>query len=133
MRVANTGETLLLVTPEGGGIGPEEETDELWALDVARELDRHYPGHPWRVSFSGGALVVRHDQIGWAVACKTGRQGFGTLLPRHRQGTRLEVLEAARKHAGELLEAFGMPRGAWREDCPPICPDWKRGKTQGFT
>ena len=133
MRGVGAASVTLLVTPEGAGILPEEATDELWSLDIARALERHYPGHPWVVGFQGGALIVRHMQIADAVMLKTGRQGFGSVLPPHRQGTRKEALEAAVRHGGELLETFGMPRGSWREECPPRCPNWQRGKSSGFT
>lgn len=140
MKVANdprfgkAGEdTVLVITPEGGGIKPEEATDEAWTLEIARALDEHYPGHPWIVSFQGGALIVRHVQIAHAVMMRTGKQGFGSVLPPHKQGSRKEAIASAVRFAGELLEAFQIPRGRWREECAPVCPDWNRGKTAGFT
>lgn len=139
MRAANeptihrAGDGYLVIQPEGGGISPEEVTESFWALEIAQALDKHYPGHPWRVDFQGGALVVRHDQISWAVALRTGRRGFGTLLPPHRFGTLGEAVRKAVTGAGEMLECFSMPRGRWQEDRPPVCPGWARGKSRDFT
>jgi hypothetical protein len=129
---ANDG-LLLVVQGEGAGIEERERTDNEWALEIAQALDKAYPGHPWLVSFQGGALIVRHIEIAHAVMMKTGRSGFGSVLPPHRMESRKAVVESAVKNAGEMLECFRMPRGAWSIDYPPVVPDWRRGKSAGFT
>ena len=140
MKVANeptfhrtSGDTLLVVQPEGAGVEPEERDEEAWGLEIAQALDKHYPGHPWMVSFQGGALIIRHIEIAHAVMMKTGKSGFGSVLPPHRQGRRRDVVASAVKNAGEMLECFRMPRGKWDPAYPPQVPEWQRGKTAGFT
>ena len=140
MKVANepvfrhtSGDLLLVSQPEGAGVQEDERDEEVWGLEVMQALDRHYPGHPWMVSFQGGALIIRHLEIAHAVMMKTGKNGFGSVLPPHRQGSKKALVESAVRGAGEMLEAFRMPRGRWDEAHPPICPDWNRGKTAGFT
>ena len=44
---------------------PEEATDRDIAMQVRVALERHYPDHPWSVTFSGHALVVRHGPATW--------------------------------------------------------------------
>lgn len=129
----DSGGLLLVSQPQGGGIKDEERDEEVLGLEVAQALNKHYPGHPWIVAFQGGALIVRHIDIGNAVALKTGKSGFGAVLPPHRQESRKSVMESAVRFGGEMLETFGMPRGKWDLATPPVCPDWKRGKTAGFT
>jgi hypothetical protein len=128
-----SGDTLLVVQGQGGGIQPDEKDDEVAGLEVAQALDKHYPGHPWIVGFQGGALIIRHIDIANAVTMKTGKSGFGAVLPPHRQQSRKKTIESAVRFAGEMLEAFSMPRGKYDLANPAKCPDWKRGKTAGFT
>ena len=124
---------LLLVSEgQGAGIQQDESYDETLALEVAQALDRHYPGHPWIVTFQARGLFLRHIDIANAVTFKTGKNGFGSLLPQHRMESRKQVIASAVRFAGELLEAFGMPRGRWDPAQPARCPDWKRGQTGGF-
>jgi hypothetical protein len=128
-----SGDLLIVVSGEGAGIQKDEGTDEDWAGAISQALDAHYPGHPWIVAFQGKALILRHVEIAHAVMMATGKSGFGSVLPPHRYGTRKEAIASAVKGAGEMLEAFGMPRGKWNEGTPPKVPDWNRGKTAGFT
>lgn len=58
-----------------------------------------------------------------AVAFATGREGFGSLLPRTKIGTVQEATEQAVKHAGALLEAFKLPRAAWDGETEPTVPE----------
>lgn len=128
-KYVNAGDALLIVQPDGAGILPEERDEEKWATEIAHELDKHYPGHPWVVSFSGGALIVRHIEISHAVMMTIGKQGFGSVLPPHRQGRLKDVLHSAVMNAGEMLECFSMPRGKWSIEYPPLVPaNWKRGQ-----
>jgi len=118
--------------PDGAGVLPEERDEEQWGLEIAQALDSHYPGHPWCVCFSGGALIIRHMEISSLVALRTGKNGFGSVLPPHRQGRRKDVVASAIRGAGEMLECFNMPRGKWSEDHPPQMPNWNRGKNRDF-
>lgn len=127
------GDALLITQPEGAGIEESERDEERWGLEIAQALDKHYPGHPWMVSFQGSALIIRHLEIAHRVMLATGRNGFGTVLPPHRQGTLKEVIASAIHGAGEMLECFKMPRGRWDEAHPPQVPDWPHGKSQGFS
>jgi hypothetical protein len=131
-KFRKAGEVLLVIQPEGRGIEREEATDEEYAMEVAMELEKHYPGHAWIVSFQGGALILRNVEIAHAVMVKTGKSGFGSVMPPHRMGSKQETKRNAVRFAGELLEAFQIPRGRWDPQNVPVCPDWKRGKTSGF-
>jgi len=108
--------------------GEREETRDLeLATAISVELCKHYPNHYWLVSFTGRALIVRHVLIASLVAVECGREGFGSLLPRSKIGTVHEACREAVRHAGALLEAFKLPRGAWNgADIPVIPADLKR-------
>lgn len=106
---------------------PSEYRDLELAQEISKALLRAYPNHYWLVSFAGGNLIVRHVLIASLIAIETGRDGFGSLLPRNKIGTVHEACRQAVKFAGALLEAFGLPRGAWNGmDCPVIPADLKR-------
>ena len=101
---------------------PEEAGELTAALEIGRVLERHYPHHPWLISFSGGALVIRHLPIANAVSMATGREGFGQLLKKELQkGTHKDLCDQAVKAGGALLEAFSLPRGPW-DGRDPIVP-----------
>jgi len=101
---------------------PEEHAELTAALEIGRILEKHYPHHPWLISFSGHALVIRHLPIANAVAMATGREGFGQLLKKEAQKANYKDLaDQAVKAGGALLEAFGLPRGAW-DGRDPIVP-----------
>lgn len=107
------------------------DRDENRDLELARainvELNRVYPNHYWLVSFAGHNLIIRHVLIASLVALETGKEGFGSLLPRDKIGTVQEACKTAVRFAGALLEAFKLPRGAWNGvDCPVIPADLKR-------
>lgn len=110
----------------------DEVSDMELALEVGHILQREYPNHPWIVGFQGRGLVIRHLGIASEVARVIGREGFASLLPRDRLGTPKEVRHSVVMFAGELLEAFGLPRGAW-DGSLPIVPDWKHKKDRDFT
>ena len=99
----------------------DEHTDMQRAIEIGRILERTYPNHPFIVSFQGRALVLRHVAIAAEVARVLGREGFGTLLPENKMRTPTELTHTVKIFAGELLEAFGLPRGAW-DGRPPIVP-----------
>lgn len=99
---------------------PEEESHLKIALQVGQALERTYPNHPWIIAFQGGALVVRHMAISdeWKLA--TGKDGMCFLLPADKLGTHSEITKSAVKAGGQMLEAFGLKRGAWNGDKPLV-------------
>jgi hypothetical protein len=114
----------LIVHTERGDA--DEGRDLELATAISVELNRVYPNHYWLVSFAGHNLIVRHVLIASLVAIETGREGFGSLLPRNKIGTVHEACKSARDFAGAMLEAFKLPRGAWNgQDIPVIPADLK--------
>ncbi len=99
----------------------DEVSDKDLAVRIGQILEKHYPNHPWLIGFQGRGLVIRHLAIASEMARVIGREGFATLLPREKLGTPREVTHAAVMFAGELLEAFRLPRGAW-DGRPPVVP-----------
>jgi len=110
---------------------PEERSQMELALEVGKALNQHYPNHPWIVGFQGGGIVVRHLVIAGAVAEELGREGFASLLPRNKLGTPKEVQRSAVEFGGQLLEAFGLKRGAWTGE-PAIVPASWRYRQESF-
>lgn len=103
------------------------EADEVRDLDLAKAISealvKTYPNHYWLVSFAGHNLIVRHVLIASMVALETGKDGFGSLLPRDKIGTVHSACQVAIKFAGALLEAFKLPRGAWDGVVMPVIPE----------
>ena len=121
--------TDLLVLEQGDD---DEASDRDLAIQIGQVLERHYPNHPFIIGFQGRGLVIRHLAIASEMARIIGREGFATLLPREKLGTPKEVTNAAVMFAGELLEAFQLPRGAW-DGRPPIVPTaWKYKQDRAF-
>jgi hypothetical protein len=108
----------------------DEASDMELALEIGAVLQKEYPNHPWIVGFQGRALVLRHLSIASEVARVIGREGFSTLLPRDKLGTPKEIKHAAVMFAGELLEAFQLPRKEW-DGTIPIVPYHWRYRQQG--
>lgn len=104
----------------------DEVSDMALAKDVGETLCRLYPNHPWLVSFQGRAIVVRHLAIASEVARVIGREGFSAMLPRDKLGTPKMIAHTAMAFGGQLLEAFGLPRGAWDGTAPTVPKSWKR-------
>jgi hypothetical protein len=106
------------------------DADEVRDLELAKAITealcKAYPNHYWVVSFTGHALIVRHVLITSIVAIETGREGFGSLLPRSKVGTVHDAQREAVKHGGALLEAFGLPRGPWNGEDTPVVPELMR-------
>lgn len=111
------------------------DADEASLLSIAKHvgdaLNKHYPNHPWVVGFQGGAIVVRHLVIAAEVERVIGKGGFSSLLPKDKLGTPKEITRSAVEFGGQLLETFGLKRGAWHGE-PPIVPGWNRGKHKDF-
>jgi hypothetical protein len=70
--------------------------------------------------------------IAFAVHMQIGREGFGAVLPADKLGTPKEIRQSTMRFGGQLLEAFGLPRGAW-DGKPPVVPAaWKHRQSAGF-
>jgi len=109
----------------------DEFSDMALALRIGELLQRTYPNHPWIIGFQGRGLVIRHLAIASEVARVIGREGFSTLLPREKLGTPKELAHSVVMFAGELLEAFGLPRGPW-DGRLPVVPNWKHRQERNF-
>ena len=101
----------------------DESRDLELASAITAQLLKVYPNHYWIVSFAGHNLIIRHVLIASMVTVETGKEGFGSLLPRDRIGTVQEACKTAVKFAGALLEAFKMPRGEWDGVTMPQLPN----------
>ena len=107
----------------------QERSDRDLAIEIARVLEKKYPNHPFLIGFQGGGLVIRHVAIASEVARVFGREGFSTLLPRNQLNTPTETAHTVMIFAGELLEAFGLPRGPW-DGRPPVVPPYMLGEVK---
>jgi hypothetical protein len=105
----------------------DEASDRELALQIGAILEKHYPNHPFVVGFQGRALVIRHLAISSEVDRVLKSGGFCSLLPPSGLGTPKEVTQTVIRHAGELLEAFGLPRGPWDGRLPVVPKEWFRG------
>lgn len=110
----------------------DEASDMQLAQYIGDELQKAYPNHPWIISFQGRALVIRHLAIASEVARIVGREGFSSLLPREKLGTPKQIRHTVIEFGGALLEAFGLPRGAW-DGRLPVVPNWNRKQSSDFT
>jgi hypothetical protein len=110
---------------------PDEAQDLYKARQVGETLEKHYPGHPWVVSFQGRVLVVRHYEINEFVKRNLGRDGFGFVLHHLKSYSATQLAHDAMIAGGQMLEAFGIPRGAWRGAEPMLPPgfEYKRPET----
>jgi hypothetical protein len=102
---------------------PEEQSDMMIAQDIGTILNRVYANHPWVIAVQSEGIIIRHLAIAHAVHRQLGRDGFASLLPRDKmepKQLRMTVL----RFAGELLEAFGLPRGAWDGRDPVVPVEW---------
>lgn len=111
---------------------PNESMDLQKAQEVATTLERHYPNHPWLVSFQGRVLVVRHLEISDLVRNDLGRDGFGFVLKHLDTATASELAKNAVMAGGQMLEAFGLPRGKWDGREPTVPSGWKRKEPKSF-
>ena len=110
----------------------DEASDMFLAQQVGEALNKAYPNHPWVIGFQGRGLVIRHLSIASEVARVIGREGFSSLLPREKLGTPKEVTHTAMEFGGQLLEAFGLPRGAWDGTLPVVPRAWVYRKEGAF-
>lgn len=104
--------------------GNEDEVRDLeTAKAISVALETAYPNHYFLISFQGHNLIVRHVLIASLITVETGKEGFGSLLPRDKIGTVHDACKVAVKFAGALLEAFKLPRGAWDGVTMPVIPE----------
>jgi len=109
----------------------DEVSDMELAMYIGDILQKEYPSHPWVVSFQSRGLILRHLSIASEVQRVIGREGFASLLPRENMTTPGEIRKNVVRFAGELLEAFDLPRGPW-DGRPPKVPDWRNGQDGNF-
>ena len=110
----------------------DEALDLQKAQEVARTLEYKYPNHPWLISFQGRALVVRHLAISDLVRNELGRDGFGFVLKHLDSYSSSDLAHNAMMAGGQMLEAFGLKRAAWKGAEPVIPPGWKFKKPSTF-
>jgi len=111
----------------------DEALDLAKAQEVAQTLERHYPDHPWLISFQGRALVVRHLAISDLVRNEMGQDGFGFLMKHLAAYSSSDLADGAMRAGGQMLEAFGLPRGRWHGELPRLPSGWKRKQKGNFT
>jgi len=109
-----------------------ESLDLQKAHEVASTLEKHYPNHPWLVSFQGRVLVVRHLAISDCVRVDGGRDGFGFVLKHLDSYSSSDLAKNAVMAGGQMLEAFGLPRGRWDGTEPKLPSNWKRKQPKTF-
>lgn len=110
---------------------PDESLDQQKAKEIGDMLQRSYPDHFWVVAFQGRAIIVRHMLISGYVRDVLGRDGFGFVIDA-RGKTAGELAHGAMLAGGQMLEAFGMPRGPWRGEEPQTPPGWVRKRPETF-
>lgn len=111
---------------------PDEASDRDLAIHIGQALERHYPNHPFVIGFQGRGLIIRHLAIASEMARVIGREGFATMLPREKLGTPKQATHAAVMFAGEMLEAFQLPRAAWDGRLPIVPTAWKYKQDRAF-
>lgn len=74
------------------------------AQEVGEELNKHYPGHLWAVSWQGGVLVVKNLAIS---------SHYGFQINYSDSFSASDLAKIAVTAGGELLERAGMERGKW--------------------
>ena len=110
----------------------DEASDLALAQVIGQALNKAYPDHPWIVGFQGRGLVIRHLSSAGEVARVLGREGFSALLPREKLRTPKQIAATATEFGGQMLEAFGLPRGKWDGRLPVVPVAWSKGKEKGF-
>lgn len=109
----------------------DESLDQQLAKQIGDTLQHFYPDHFWVVAFQGRAIIVRHMLISGFVRDVLGRDGFGFVVDA-RGKTAKELAHGAMIAGGQMLEAFGMPRGPWRGEEPQAPAGWVRKRPETF-
>jgi hypothetical protein len=123
----------MIVAQDHSMMEPWEITHMSTAIEVAQQLEKHYPNHKWIVSYQGGAIIVRHELINAYAAEKLKREGFGITLPKDVVDSPQRAAKAAIEGGGAMLELFGMRRGAWTGDEEPQAPkEWRPKQESDF-
>lgn len=112
---------------------PEESSYLQLACEIWQQLDKHYPNHPWQVTFQGGAMIVRHAVINAEVSASLKREGFGFLMPKDKLDNHKEVVKSSIEAGGAMLELFGYRRGKWDGSDPVIPSDWRPKQQANFS
>lgn len=110
----------------------DEALDLQKAKQVAETLEQHYPNHPWLISFQGRAIIIRHLAISDTCREELGRDGFGFVLKHLDSYSASQLAHNAVMGGGQMLEAFGLPRGAWDGRDPTVPSGWVRKKPETF-
>lgn len=112
----------------------DEATDLHKAQQIGETLMRHYPNHPWAISFQGRVMVIRHLAINDVVEREMGQQGFGFMLGPEKfdRASPQALAHSAVMAGGQMLEAFSLPRGPWDGRLPILPKGWQRKKQGGF-
>ncbi len=96
------------------------QADYATAKAIAEDLARHYPGHAWAVNVeaANGIATIQNFHL-------STRYGFLLHLRGRRGDHALPVLlHNAKMAAGEFLERYKLPRGAYRGgDYPQVAAD----------
>lgn len=111
---------------------PEERSDQDLAIQIGHALNKHYPNHPWVVSFQGHALIIRHLAIAHAMFREIGRDGFGAVMDPTKLDTPTSVMKSAIEFGGMMLENFGLPRKAWDGRDPVIPARYRYKQDRSF-
>jgi hypothetical protein len=75
---------------------------------------------------------VRHLAISDLVRNELGRDGFGFVLKHLDSHSASDLAKNAVMAGGQMLEAFGLKRGAWNGTEPTVPSGWKRKKPESF-
>lgn len=110
---------------------PGESRELELAKEIWDQLNRAYPDHPWIVSFTGGAIIVRHAIINAEAASALKREGFGFTLARGMLNA--ECAKSAVQAGGAMLELFSLPRGRYDGRDPVAPKDWKPKQDKSFS
>jgi hypothetical protein len=83
--------------------------DQAICEQVACTLLRHYPGHDWLVEadYRKGFIDIRNVSLDGQMGCRIPMKGYASSS---------ELDKLAMRYAGEILERFGVVRGAMRRD-----------------
>lgn len=92
--------------------------------EIVKELERHYPGHPWIVFPLPEPNGDMSDHI--CIQHAMCSANYGVVLEYHGWKNKKWV-----HAAGEILERHGLPRGPFNEDIAQTAPRNLRGNIIG--
>lgn len=95
-------------TPDGGiAFDPFKQFDEWAAREVMKELEKHYPGHLWR--------VVHDSKQGMCLISIPILMGINHYMAVNLKTHALDSIRVI-KAGGEILERYGLVRGGFQLD-----------------